>query len=276
MCVKDELRRLAAVYHAGRSLALLFDYDGTLAPLVTHPALAQCPSSTLEILARLADLPRVRVGIISSRELANLKTMVNLPKLIYAGTSGIELEENGVVQVHPQVSQYRPILRSAGKSLVSVVERFSGAWIEVKRFAMTIHYRNVDRDETPFLKQSASLALMQFAPSLTTVDGSMALEVLPALGWSKGESLRQILELHASGAVPFYAGNDANDAEAMSMATDLGGVAVGIGPFAPHTATHRLQDTESLVDSLWSFCSMVECKPLTLSESSYRIVEPFR
>jgi trehalose 6-phosphate phosphatase len=260
MCLRDELQRLAAAYRAGSALALLFDYDGTLAPIVTHPALAECPSGTLQILSRFADLPRVRVGIISSRELADLKTMVHLPKLIYAGTSGLELEENGVVQIHPAANQYRPFLRSAAKSLASVIGRFSGAWIEVKRFAMTLHYRNVNRDETPFLKQSASLALRQFDHSLTTVDGSMALEILPDLGWSKGESLRQIMDSQPSDCLPFYAGNDANDAEALQIAADLGGVAVGIGPFAPYPAQHRLPDTESLAESLLSLHLAVEGK----------------
>lgn len=266
MCLRDELHRLAAAYDVGSNLALLFDYDGTLAPLVTHPELALCPPSTLELLARFADLPRVRVGIISSRELADLKTMINLPNLIYAGTSGLELEANGIVRIHPAAIQYRSVLRSAAKSLVPVVERFSGAWIEVKRFSMTIHYRNVNRDETPFLKQSSSLALMQFDESLTTVDGSMALEILPAIDWSKGESLRQIMNQESSHSLPFYAGNDANDAEALSIATELGGVAVGIGPFAPQTARYRLPDTDSLLDSLLSLYSIVECKPPMLGE----------
>jgi trehalose-phosphatase len=266
VCIREDLGRLAAGYREGNALALLFDYDGTLAPIVTHPALAECPSATLELLARFADLPRVCIGITSSRELADLKTMINLPRLIYAGTSGLELEVDGVVQVHAAANQYRSSLRRAAKSLVSTVERFPGAWIEVKRFAMTVHYRNVNREETPFLKQSSTLALMEFDGSLTTVDASMALEILPAIGWSKGESLRQIMGLQPPHCLPFYAGNDANDAEALRTATELGGVAVGIGPVAPHTARHRLPDTESLVDSLLSLYSMVDSKSTTSIE----------
>lgn len=266
MRLSDELKQLASAYRSGKKLALLFDYDGTLAPIVIHPALAQCPPATLELLGRFADMPRVLVGIISSRELVDLQTMVNLPKLIYAGTSGLELEINGVVTIHPAANQHRSTLRQAAKSLVAVVERFAGGWIELKRFAMTIHYRNVNRDDTPFLKHSVISALTEFGQSLTIVDASMALEVYPAIGWSKGDSLRQILNLLPEPAVPFYAGNDTNDAEALQFAEELGGIAVGIGPSAPAAAPHHLADTESLVDLLNSLHSSLVGK---VSQSVY-------
>ena len=38
--------RAAAEYHAGRPLALLFDYDGTLTPIVAHPNMAHLPDDT--------------------------------------------------------------------------------------------------------------------------------------------------------------------------------------------------------------------------------------
>lgn len=252
MCLRNEYDRLAAHYRDGHPLALLFDYDGTLAPIVTHPALAECPAPTLELLARFADLPRVRAGIISSRELADLKTMVKLPKLIYAATSGLELEVQGVTQIHPEAYQFRSSLRNAAQMLMPIVERFAGAWVEVKRFAMTLHYRNVNRHEAPLVKQSATAVLRKFLGTLTTADASMALEIYPAIGWSKGESLRQILELQPPGCLALYAGNDTNDAEALRIAGELGGVAIGIGPVAPNTAQYHLLDTESLVDSLFS------------------------
>jgi trehalose-phosphatase len=53
-----------AEYRAGRPLALLFDYDGTLAPLAPHPSLAALPAATRDALAALAELPRVAVGVV--------------------------------------------------------------------------------------------------------------------------------------------------------------------------------------------------------------------
>ena len=258
MRLKEELERLATAYRTGSTLALLFDYDGTLAPLVTHPALAQCPASTLQLLADLAELPRVHVGIISGRALADLKSMVTLPRLTYAGTSGLELEARGVVCIPPEAHRYHPHVQRAATSLAPLVARYQGAWIEDKPLAFTVHYRNVNRDDTPQLRQCLSNVLARFDDVLTTVDGSMALEVLPAIGWSKGQALRQIVAALPAPALPLYAGNDANDAEALEVAAELGGVSIGIGPLAPGVARYRMSDFESLVDWLSSLHALLD------------------
>jgi trehalose 6-phosphate phosphatase len=250
--LREELAQLGAAYRNGHQLALFFDYDGTLAPLVTHPAFAQCPSSTQQLLAQFARLPRVQVGIISGRALDDLKQMIHVPNLIYAGTSGLELDKDGVVTVHPRANHYRPFLEHAANSLSTIIARFGGAWIEHKSLALTVHYRNVDRDNVPFLCQCLSNALVRFDGLLTTVDGSMALEILPSVGWAKGETLRHLLEMQVVPTLSLYAGNDANDAQALKIVSEWRGVAIGIGPSAPGTALHHLPDVESLADEMLS------------------------
>ncbi len=48
-------------------LALLLDYDGTLAPLAPSPELALLPNETKRILERLSNCPDVLVAVISHR-----------------------------------------------------------------------------------------------------------------------------------------------------------------------------------------------------------------
>lgn len=57
-------------------LALLLDYDGTLAPLAPHPDLAILPLETKSVLERLANMPDVYISIISGRNVHNVKEMV--------------------------------------------------------------------------------------------------------------------------------------------------------------------------------------------------------
>jgi hypothetical protein len=53
--------------------------------------------------------------------------------------------------------------------------------------------------------------------------------------------------------LPLYAGDDANDRDALETATALGGLALGIGPQAPATAQHRLPGPAALVKFLVGF-----------------------
>jgi trehalose-phosphatase len=253
MRLSDELDRLAAAYHEGQSLALLFDFDGTLAPLVTHPELATCPPATRDLLARLADQPRVLVGIISGRALANVKSKIALPDLVYAGTSGLEMELGNRLIVHPQAPRFLPVLMSAAEVAITTVCQFPGAWIERKPLSFTIHYRQVRRDEIALCEQCLASQLARFSGVLDCFDGSLALEVLPAVGWNKGEALDAILADHGQDAIPLYAGNDARDEGAMLAAVRHGGVSIGVGPAAPFAAQCQVADVESLAEQLTQF-----------------------
>ena len=59
-------------------LALLLDYDGTLAPIASHPDLAVIPMETKSVLERLARHHDVHISIISGRSVQSVKKMVGL------------------------------------------------------------------------------------------------------------------------------------------------------------------------------------------------------
>lgn len=257
MRLSDELDRLAAAYQDGRSLALLFDFDGTLSPLVTHPELATCPPATRDLLDRFTDLPRVLVGIISGRALADVKSKLALPQLVYAGTSGLEMELGDRSIVHPQAPRFLPVLNSAAEVAITTVCQFPGAWIERKPLSFTIHYRQVSRDEITLCEQCLASQLARFSGTLDCFHGSLALEVMPAVGWNKGEALDAILADHGQDAIPLYAGNDDRDECALRAAARRGGVSIGVGPAAPLEAQHHLADVESLAEQLTQFLTQL-------------------
>lgn len=65
-----------------KKLALLLDYDGTLAPLALHPDLAVLPPDTKSVLERLAIIPDLYISIISGRNVHNVKNMVSCEHFI--------------------------------------------------------------------------------------------------------------------------------------------------------------------------------------------------
>jgi trehalose-phosphatase len=70
------MEKLVSTHRAGCRLSLLFDYDGTLTPIVERPCLARLAQGTRDLLQALARVPGVGVGIISGRELTDLRHLV--------------------------------------------------------------------------------------------------------------------------------------------------------------------------------------------------------
>lgn len=58
-------------------MALLLDYDGTLAPIAPHPDLAIIPPETKNVLQRLSNLSDCYIAIVSGRNVNNVKEMVS-------------------------------------------------------------------------------------------------------------------------------------------------------------------------------------------------------
>ena len=122
-------------------LALLLDYDGTLAPLAPHPDLAFLPNEAVRILRRLSNCPDVYVSIISNRSVENIKKMVGIDNITYAGNDGLEiLHSDGTKFVHPLPVEYEDIVRSLLQKIQKEV-CFNGAWVEHKGLVLIYHYR---------------------------------------------------------------------------------------------------------------------------------------
>jgi trehalose-phosphatase len=248
--MKQVLQRLTNAHRAGRPLALLVDYDGTLVPIVKHPAQAVLAPEVRELLRRLASLPRVIVGIVSGRALDDLRKMVGIPGLCYVGTSGLECELNGAREAHGDSQEVHELLAQATHCLAELTRQYPGAWVEQKPLALTLHYRDVSAGHLAEFLVRANSVLMRFDGDLCVTDGPMATEITPDLGWTKGTAVRWLCERFGADVIPIYAGDHANDRDALVTAAALGGVSIRVGPESPATPAHRLADPAALIDWL--------------------------
>ena len=222
--------RCVEAYAAGRPLLLLFDYDGTLAPLRRRPDQARIPSPTRQLLTRLARRPRVAVGIISGRSLDDLRRMCLLEGLVYVGTAGLEWDLFGTRGSHPQARRLHRTMAVLNRRLARVVAPFAGAWVENKHLALTVHYREVPDEEVPSLLERVEAAVAPYRPSVCMVPAPEALEIYPEVGWDKGGMVRWLAEqIPGSQPLILYAGDAANDQPALEAVEALGGVAVAVG-----------------------------------------------
>lgn len=172
-------------------LSLILDYDGTLAPLTSHPNLAFMSEETKRVLDRLSNMPDVNIAIISGRSLENVSNMVNLDRVTYAGSHGLEiLHPDGTKFIHPVPTQNAEKLRELMRLLQDEVCH-DGAWVENKGVLLTFHYREAAPHKREQIKKRASEIFKKagFEPH----KAHMAIEAKPPVKWDQGRACIHIL-----------------------------------------------------------------------------------
>ncbi|MDG4553449.1 MAG: trehalose-phosphatase [Candidatus Competibacter sp.] len=245
---QDLLDTLTAAHRRGQRLVLVFDYDGTLTPLVAHPRLAVLDPAPRAVLARLAATPRVTVGVVSGRGLDDLIGMVGLAGLSYGGSTGLELELAGKRRIPAGALASRARLDPLSAAIETRLAAYPGAWVEKKPFGFTVHYRQLASNRIEALCAETTALLAPHATALHVLNGPLAIEILPAIAHDKGTALRTIVaQGGAEPALALYAGDAVNDAPALAAARALGGIALGIGPEPPAEAVEYLPDPAALM-----------------------------
>jgi trehalose-phosphatase len=223
-----------------------------LTPIVEHPSLAVLPDDTRQVLHRLASRHGVSVGVLSGRGLIDVRHMVAIPGLYYAGNSGLELDLLGRRVVYPEAERHRRVVAQTVRCLEEVARRYPDAWVEDKGLGLTLHYRQVPAGRLEGLWEQAGRVLHPYTGVLRVVDGPMAWEVTPALIWDKGTALRQIVDAVGGPTLVLYAGDLDNDSSALEAANALGGASIGVGARAPCCAQHRMGEPAELISFLFA------------------------
>ena len=134
-----------ALQLAGKTPAVFLDYDGTLTPIVSRPELARLDAATREAVAALAAC--CPVAIVSGRDLTDVRALVGLFGLIYAGSHGFDIAgPHGESLVLQQGTEFLPAISAAADALAGRLSSLPGVLIERKRFAITVHYRLASPD----------------------------------------------------------------------------------------------------------------------------------
>jgi trehalose-phosphatase len=245
----DALLPLVAAHHSGEKLLLLFDYDGTLAPLADYPWLAKLAPRTRDLLQQLAALPQVYVGILSGRRIEDVEQLAGISRLLQSGLGGTEWKLGGVFSVHPAALPAVPLIDEIARRLTAALEQvYPGAWVEHKRYGLTVHFRGVD----PALIAEARTRVLGFLEcwrnQLRIVDAPRAVEVRVAGAGSQEEAVQRMIA-HVSEPVSVcYAGDMASDSDAFAAVNKRGGITLSVGPEAPATASAHITDPDMLVE----------------------------
>ncbi len=230
--------------------AIFLDYDGTLTPIVENPEDARLPERTRELLRRIA--VRWPLVIITGRALEDIRSLVGLDDIIYAGSHGFNIAGDGDALREERGEEFLPSLDEAEKSLRDAVSDFDGVRVERKPYAIALHFRKADSGVEPKLESIVD-EIASAHDDLRKSSGKKIFELRPDTDWDKGRALRHLLNtMHVdeSRAVPLYIGDDTTDEDAFEAIAD-DGIGIRVGREDTETAaSYRLDDTGAAADFL--------------------------
>ncbi|MGY2039893.1 trehalose-phosphatase [Nocardia gipuzkoensis] len=203
-------------------VAVLIDFDGTLADIVPDPATAKLVDGAATALRELA--AECPVAVISGRDLADLRDRVGVAGIWYAGSHGFDLmAPDGTRHVHDVAPGAEEALAAAADELRRRLRAVAGVLVERKRFAVAVHYRNVAAEDVGGVVGAVHEAGR--VAGLRVTHGRRVAELRPDVQWDKGAALRWILDHLTFPVLPIYLGDDLTDEDAFD-AVGSDGIAI--------------------------------------------------
>lgn len=242
----------------GKKIYLLLDYDGTLTAIAPNPAQAVLAQKTREILKKLAVHSRCVLAIISGRSLANLKKMLHIPKIIYSGNHGLEVDYCGVLVPLFEDASFHVLLQKIYTELRQKMKGIKGVLLENKKMTLSLHYRLADNRQIPKIKSFFQETIQPYQASrqILVTSGKMVLEIRPPIKWGKGELVRWLLpdiNRKKQDRAVFYFGDDTTDEDAFRVLKGKG-FTVLVGRKKRSAAEYYLRNSEEvreILNKIW-------------------------
>jgi trehalose 6-phosphate phosphatase len=199
--------------------AILFDVDGTVAPIAEHAEDARVPADCSRLLAQLARRYRV-VGAVSGRPAADARRMVGVGSIDYAGMHGAERLPSGA-----RAPQLRDDLAGWSERVSGFREQVDADFrqlrirVEDKGPIVALHWRGAD-DEAAARRHLEAVAEAAAAAGLATHWGRKVLELRPPLEISKRLA---VLELAGQAGIEtaLFGGDDTTDLDGFAALDEL-------------------------------------------------------
>jgi trehalose 6-phosphate phosphatase len=200
--------------------AILFDIDGTLAPIVEQPSDARVPEATRQLLIALARDYGV-VACVSGRRASEARAMVAIGTISYLGSHGAELLRAGWTEsvLDPKLEDWRRRIHDFGREADTPDLRRRRVRLEDKGAILAFHWRGAPDEEAARTAIDAVAAKAE-AAGLRTHWGRKVLEVRPPVRIDKGAGIASFLE-GVDVDVALYAGDDVTDLDAFRTLSQL-------------------------------------------------------
>ncbi len=224
-------------------LAVLSDFDGSLAPVVLDPDAAVALPAGLDALRRLVPVVR-RVGIVSGRAIEFLAGRVGLPGVELAGQHGLEFERAGERRLDAAALPY---VEAMGSAAAEAERLLPGIRVENKGASLTLHWRGQPSRADEVRSVASRLAERH---GLALLPGRLISELRPPVRADKGTAV----EVLASGcSAALFAGDDDGDLAgfaALDRLTWTGALrhALRVGVGSPEAPGELIERADVVVD----------------------------
>lgn len=214
-------------YQAAKQRLFLFDYDGTLTPIVREPS-AAIPSARLyTTLEKLTKDERNHVWIISGRDSEFLDKWLGkkYPALGFSAEHGCFLKKEDQVTWINLAEQVDMSWRDDAQEIFSYyTERTQGSHIEVKQAALTWHYRRADPELGQYQANELTKYLQKHLATKYDVEvmaGKANVEVRPRQ-FNKGEIVKSLIaEFETRPEFIYCLGDDKTDEDMFKVLRNL-------------------------------------------------------
>jgi alpha,alpha-trehalase len=178
--------------------------------------------------------------------------MVGLAGIHYAGSHGFDIsrpdggnEERG--------AEFRPALEAAADELEQRISTIDGSWVEQKRYAVAVHFRQSAEDAEELIS-SAAQEVASGHPELRLAGGKKIFELRPNMEWDKGLALLHLLGvmgLDGNDVTALYIGDDETDEDVFRILDEGRGIGIVVGTEHRETmADFALKDPDQVVEFL--------------------------
>lgn len=210
---------------------IFLDYDGTLTPIVSQPEDAVLSKEMRDILIELSESKKT--AVVSGRDMDDVKSLVNIDTLYYAGSHGFRISGPGGLKMElDEAQKFLPMLDDIENELIVELENeIEGVKIDRKRYAVAIHYRNAPEDSIDTVFKKADEIIQKYK-DFKKGTGKKIIEIKPGIDWHKGKALFWIMDAldveNKNNYIPIYIGDDVTDEDAFKAIADEGiGILVG-------------------------------------------------
>lgn len=194
---KLDVKQLQEAYKKSTHRQFFLDYDGTLAPIVKRPEDAKPSQDLLKLLSTLSADKHNSIYIISGRDRTTLQDWVGQLPIGLSAEHGAFLRPNAT-------NEWKDIIKGKNMDLnwkddilatfKDFCDKVPKARVEAKEYAITLHYRESEKEAVKPHKQHLQNELKKLSDKYDTLDvrkGKKSVEARVA-GITKGYILNEI------------------------------------------------------------------------------------